>query len=55
MSLARVGPDHALPRKVGKRAKPARKTSRVKKLASKPKTDRVNKKAEVIAMSYRVN
>jgi Protein of unknown function (DUF3489) len=36
-----------------KKAKPAKKASPAKKAAAKPKADRVNKKAEVIAMMKR--
>jgi len=36
-----------------KKAKPAKKASRAKKPARKPKADRANKKAEVIAMMKR--
>ena len=41
------------PRKAGKKAKPAKKGGRRKKPAAKPKPDRTNKKAEVIAMMKR--
>jgi hypothetical protein len=37
-----------------KKAKPAKKAARAKKAAGKPKADRTNKKAEVIAMMKRV-
>jgi hypothetical protein len=40
-------------RKPAKTAKPAKKAGRAKKAASKPKSDRTNKKAEVIAMMKR--
>jgi hypothetical protein len=40
-------------RKVKKEAKPTKKAGRAKKTAGKPKTDRTNKKAEVIAMMKR--
>ena len=40
-------------RKSAKKAKSAKKTARVKKAATKPKADRTNKKAEVIAMMKR--
>ena len=40
-------------RKPGKKAKPAKNAQRAKKAASKPKADRSNKKAEVIAMMKR--
>jgi Protein of unknown function (DUF3489) len=36
-----------------KKAKPAKKATRAKKPASKPKADRANKKAEVIALMKR--
>jgi Protein of unknown function (DUF3489) len=37
-------------RTTAKKAKPAKKAGRAKKTAGKPKADRANKKAEVIAM-----
>jgi Protein of unknown function (DUF3489) len=40
-------------RKAGKKAKPAKTAARAKKPAGKPKVDRTNKKAEVIAMMKR--
>jgi hypothetical protein len=40
-------------RKPTKKAKPAKKANRAKKAAAKPKADRTNKKAEVIAMMKR--
>jgi hypothetical protein len=40
-------------RKPAKKAKPAKKVPRAKKSAAKPKADRTNKKAEVIAMMNR--
>jgi hypothetical protein len=40
-------------RKPAKKAKPARKAPQAKKAAGKPKADRANKKAEVIAMMKR--
>jgi hypothetical protein len=40
-------------RKPGKKAKPVKKAARAKKPASKPKADRTNKKAEVLAMMKR--
>ncbi len=49
-------PDPAKPkgaRKAGKKAKPAKKAGRPKKPSGKPKADRTNKKAEVIAMMKR--
>jgi len=36
-----------------KKAKPAKKAGRIKKTAAKPKADRANKKAEVVAMMKR--
>jgi Protein of unknown function (DUF3489) len=51
---SKLTPDAAKP-KGGKtaKAKPARKSSRAKKAAVKPKADRANKKTEVIAMMQR--
>jgi len=49
-------PDTAKPkgaRKPAKKAKPEKKTGRAKKAAAKPKTERTNKKAEVITMMKR--
>jgi hypothetical protein len=43
----------AKPTKATKGAKPAKKAGRAKKAATKPKTDRTNKKADVIAMMKR--
>ena len=40
-------------RTAAKKAKPAKKASRAKKTAGKPRADRSNKKAEVIAMMKR--
>jgi Protein of unknown function (DUF3489) len=40
-------------RKASKKAKPAKKAGRAKKAATKPKAERTNKKAEVIAMMKR--
>ena len=40
-------------RTLAKKAKPAKKVGRAGKPASKPKTDRANKKAEVIALMKR--
>jgi hypothetical protein len=40
-------------RKPGKKAKPAKKAGNAKKAASKPKPERANKTAEVIAMMKR--
>ena len=40
-------------RRKAKKAKPAKKAGRAKKAAAKPKVDRINKKAEVIAMMKR--
>lgn len=54
-NIGKPAPDPAKPkdgRKAGKKAKPAKKLSHTKK-ASKPKADRTNKKAEVIAMMKR--
>jgi hypothetical protein len=39
--------------KPGKKLKPAKKAGRAKKATAKPKTDRANKKADVIAMMKR--
>jgi hypothetical protein len=53
---SKSAPDPAKPkgaRKAGKKAKPAKKGARAKKAVSKPKADRTNKKAEVIAMMKR--
>jgi hypothetical protein len=55
-NMSRPVPETAKPkstRKAGKKAKPAKKVSLAKKPAAKPKTDRTNKKAEVIAMMKR--
>src|SRR5579864_7318914 len=48
-------PDTAKPKggRKAKKAKPAKKANRAKKPTGKPKTDRTNKKAEVIAMMKR--
>jgi hypothetical protein len=54
-NTSKPAPDTAKPkgaRKV-KKAKPAKKAARGKKPAGKPKTDRTNKKAEVIGMMKR--
>ena len=40
-------------RKPAKKTKPAKKAARAKKAAAKPKTERANKRAEVIAMMKR--
>jgi len=40
-------------RKPTKKTKPAKKAGRAKKAAAKPKADRANKKAEVVAMMKR--
>jgi hypothetical protein len=40
-------------RKPAKKTKPAKKAARAKKAASKPRADRTNKKAEVIAIMKR--
>jgi hypothetical protein len=53
---SKAAPDVAKPkraRKPTKKAKPAKKAGRAKKPATKPKADRTNKKAEVIAMMKR--
>jgi hypothetical protein len=53
---AKVTPEPAAAkpkRKPGKKAKPANKAGRAKKSSSKPKADRTNKKADVIAMMKR--
>jgi len=53
---SKPAPDTAKPkgtRKAGKTAKPAKKAGRAKKPAAKPKAERTNKKAEVIAMMKR--
>jgi len=55
-SESKPAPDTAKPkgaRKPTKKAKPAKKAGRAKKPASTPKSDRANKKAEVIAMMRR--
>jgi hypothetical protein len=52
-SESKPAPDTAKPkgaRNAAKKAKPAKKARRAKKVAAKPKGDRTNKKAEVIAM-----
>jgi hypothetical protein len=52
-NISKPAPDTAKPKgagKAGKKAKAAKKTSRAKKPPAKPKADRTNKKAEVIAM-----
>ena|SRR5437763_381291 len=48
-------PETAKPKgaRKAKKAKSAKKAARAKKAAAKPKTDRTNKKAEVIAMMKR--
>lgn len=52
---AQPNPEAAKPKggKPAKKAKPAKKTPRANKAAGKPKADRTNKKAEVIAMMKR--
>jgi Protein of unknown function (DUF3489) len=53
---SRPEPDTATPkgaRKASKKGKPAKKASPAKKPVGKPKADRTNKKAEVIAMMKR--
>jgi hypothetical protein len=55
-NISKPAADSAKPkgaRKASKKAKPAKKAGRTKKATSKPKTDRVNKKAEVIALMKR--
>jgi hypothetical protein len=55
-NVSKPAPDTAKPkgaRRAGKKAKPAKKAGRAKKAAAKPKGDRANKKAEVIAMMQR--
>jgi hypothetical protein len=55
-NTSKPAPDAGKPkgaRKAGKKAKPTKKAGRAKKPASKPKADRTNKKAEVIAMMKR--
>jgi hypothetical protein len=55
-NISKPAPATAKPkgaRKASKKAKPAKKAGRAKKASSKPKVDRANKKAEVIAMMKR--
>jgi hypothetical protein len=55
-SISKPTPDTVKPkgaRKAGKKAKPAKKAGRAKKASAKPKAERANKKAEVIAMMKR--
>jgi hypothetical protein len=55
-NISKPAPDTAKPkgaRKASKKAKAAKKASRFKKPTNKPKADRANKKAEVIAMMKR--
>jgi hypothetical protein len=55
-NTGKPAPDTAKPkgaRKAGKKAMPGKKAGRAKKTAAKPKADRTNKKAEVIAMMRR--
>jgi hypothetical protein len=55
-NIAKLTPEAAKPKggsKPTKKAKPAKRTGRAKKPAGKPKADRTNKKAEVIAMMKR--
>jgi len=55
-NIGKPAPDTAKPkgaRKAGKKTKPSKKAGRAKKAASKPKADRTNKKADVIAMMKR--
>ncbi len=46
-------PQQKTKRTTAKKAKPAKKAGRAGKPANKPKTDRANKKAEVIALMKR--
>jgi hypothetical protein len=55
-NTSKPAPDTAKPkgaRKAAKKAKRAKKAGRAKKAAGKPKADRANKKAEVIALMKR--
>ena len=55
-NISKPAPDTAKPRgahKPMKKARPAKKAGRAKKAAAKPKTERANKKAEVITMMKR--
>ena len=53
-SPSKPAPETARPTpKAAKKAKPAKKVAPAKKAAGKPKADRTNKKAEVIAMMKR--
>jgi hypothetical protein len=55
-NISKPAPDTANPkgtRKPGTKAKPAKKAGRAKKAAAKPKAERANKKAAVIAMMKR--
>ena len=54
-NISKPAPDAAKPKgaRKAKKAKPAKKAGRAKKAAAKPKVDRINKKAEVIAMMKR--
>ena len=55
-NTSKPAPEAAKPkgaRKPARKAKPAKNTARAKKAAAKPKADRTNKKAEVIAMMKR--
>ena len=55
-SISKPAPDAAKPKrahKPAKKAKRAKKGGQSKKAAAKPKADRTNKKAEVIAMMKR--
>jgi hypothetical protein len=54
-NISKPAPDPAKPKgsRKAKKTKPAKKAGRAKKAAAKPRTDRTNKKAEVIAMMKR--
>jgi hypothetical protein len=55
-NTSKPAPDRAKPkgtRKPTEKAKPSKKAGRAKKPAAKPKVERTNKKAEVIAMMKR--
>jgi hypothetical protein len=55
-NIDKAAPDAAKPksaRKPSGKSKPAKKAGRAKKAVSKPKADRTNKKAEVIALMKR--
>jgi hypothetical protein len=52
-ATAAEAPKPIAKRPPAKKAKPAKKTARAKKQAAKPKVDRANRKAEVIALMKR--